>query len=69
MVEYCGKYIVGHGVGCGGRPGYRPWSCEDRAGILPASAGGAVVSVGCTVFQTWRGGVVARVLHIYERQW
>ena len=41
---------VGHGVGHGSRPGYRPWSCGDRAGVLPAPAGGVVVAVVCTVF-------------------
>ena len=64
VVEHCGKYTVGHGVGRGSCPGYRPWSCGDRAGVLPAPAGGVVVSVGCTVFQTWRGGVP----YIYVRQ-
>ena len=52
VVEYCRKYTVGHGVGRGSRP----WSCGDRAGILPAPAGGVMVTVGCTVFQTWRDG-------------
>ena len=59
-------------VGHGSRPRYRPWSCGDRAGVLPAPAGGVVIAVGCTVFQTWRGGVPwalqTRVLHIYVRQ-
>ena len=31
-------------------------SCGDRAGVLPAPAGGIVVAVGCTVLQMWRGG-------------
>ena len=72
VVEHCRKYTVGHGVGRGSRPGYRPWSCGDRAGVLPAPAGGVVIAVGCTVLQIWRGGVPwalqARVLHIYVRQ-
>ena len=64
---------MGHGVVRGNRPGYHPWSCGDRAGVLPAPAGGVVVSVGCTVFfQTWRGGVPwtlqAKVLHTHVRQ-
>ena len=67
-----GKYTVGHGVGRGSRPGYRPWSCEDRAGVLPAPAGGVVVAVGCTVLQMWRGGtpwaLQVRVLHTYVCQ-
>ena len=50
----------------GGRPGHRPWSCGDRAGILAAPAGGVVVTVGGTVLQEWRGGILkvlqARVL-------
>ena len=58
---------MGHGIGRGNRPGYRPWSCGDRAGVLPAPAGGVVVAVGCTVLQMWRGGVPwalqVRVLH------
>ena len=69
VVEYCRKYTVGHGVGRGSRPGYHPWSCKDRAGDLPAPAGGVVVAVGCTVLQMWRGGapwtLQVRVLHIY----
>ena len=72
VVEHCGKYIVGHGVGRDSRPGHRPRPCGDRAGVLTAPAGGVVVAVGCTVFQVWRGGVPralqARVLHIYVRQ-
>ena len=67
-----GSTLWGHGVGRGSHPGYRPGSCGDRAGILPAPAGGMVIAVGCTVFQVWRGGVPwalqARVLHIYVRQ-
>ena len=56
VVEYCRKYTVGHGVGRGSRPGYRLGLCGDRAGVLPALAGGMVVAIGCTVFQTWRDG-------------
>ena len=52
VVEYCRKYTVGHGVGRGSHP----WSCGDHAGVLPAPAGGVIVAVGCTVFQTWRDG-------------
>ena len=67
MVEHYRKYTVGHGVGHGSHPGYRPWSCGDRAGVLPAPAGGVVVAVGCTVLQMWCGGVPwalqVRVLH------
>ena len=54
VVGHCKKYTVGHGVRRGGRPGCRPWSCGDRAGILPTPAGGVVVAVGCSVLQTWR---------------
>ena len=72
VVEHCGKYTVGHGVGRGSRPRHRPRPCGDRAGVLTAPAGGVVIAVGCTVFQVWRGGVPwalqARVLHIYVRQ-
>jgi len=57
VVEYCRKYTVGRGVGRGSHPGYRPWSCGDRTGVLPAPAGSVVVSVGCTVF--FKRGVVA----------
>ena len=57
VVEHCKKYTVGHDVGHGSRPGYRLWSCGDRAGVLPAPAGGVVVAAGCTVLQMWRGGV------------
>ena len=68
VVEHCGKYTVGHGVGRGSHPGHRPRPCGDRAGALTAPAGGVVVAVGCTVFQMWRGGVPwalqARVLYI-----
>ena len=72
VVEYCRKYTVGRGVGRDSRPGYRPWSCGDRTGILPAPAGGVVVAVGCTVLQMWRGGapwaLQVRVLQIYVHQ-
>ena len=44
VVGYCRKYTVGHGVGRGSHPGYRPWSYGDRAGVLPAPAGGVVVA-------------------------
>ena len=54
VVEYCGKYTVGQGVGRDSRPGYRPRSCGDRAGVLPAPAGGVVVTVGRTGLQMWR---------------
>ena len=50
--EYCRKYTVGHGVRRGSRPGYRPWSCGDRAGVLPAPASGMFAAIGCTVLQT-----------------
>ena len=58
MVKYCRKYTVGHGIGRGSRPGCRPWSCGDRAGVLPTPAGGVVVTVGCTALQMWRDGVL-----------
>ena len=54
---------IAPGVRRGSRPGYRPWSCGDRAGVLPAPAGGVVVVVGCTVFHMWRG-VVLRALQV-----
>ena len=38
VVEHCGKYTVGYGAGRGSRPGHRPWSCGDRAGVLAAPA-------------------------------
>ena len=44
VVGYCRKYTVGHGDWRGGRPGYRPSSRGDRAGVLPAPAGGMVVA-------------------------
>ena len=72
VVEHCGKYTVGNGVGRGSHPGHRPRPCGDRADVLSAPAGGVVIAVGCAVFQVWRGGVPwalqARVLHIYVRQ-
>ena len=45
---------MGHGVGHGGHPGYRPWLRGDRAGLLPTHAGGMVVAVGCSVLPMWR---------------
>ena len=54
VVEHCGKYTVGHGVGRGSRPGCHPWSCGDRAGVLSTPAGGMVIAVGCSVLQMWR---------------
>ena len=50
VVGYYRKYTMGHGVGRGSCRGYRPWSCGDRAGILPVLAGGVVIAVGGTVF-------------------
>jgi hypothetical protein len=38
VVEHCGKYTVGYGARRGSRPGHRPWSCGDRAGVLAAPA-------------------------------
>ena len=67
-----GSTLWGHGIGRGSRPGYRPWSCGDRAGVLPAPAGGVIVAVGCIVLQMWRGGapwaLQVRVLHIFVHQ-
>ena len=40
VVEHCEKYTVGYGAGRDSRLGLRPWSCEDRAGVLVAPAGG-----------------------------
>ena len=57
VVEHCGKYTVGYGAGRGSRPGHRPWSCGDCAGVLAAPAGGVVVAVEGTVLQAWRGDV------------
>ena len=51
VVEHCGKYTVGYGVGRGSCPGHRPWSCRDRAGVLAAPAGGVVVAVGVPSFK------------------
>ena len=55
VVQHCGKYT--DGTGRDSRPGLRPWSCGDRAGVLVAPAGGVVVAVGGTVLQAWRGDV------------
>ena len=49
VVEHCGKYTMGYGAGRGSRPGHRPWSCGDRAGVLAAPAGGVIVAVWGTV--------------------
>jgi len=49
VVGHCWKYTVGRG----GRPGCRPWSCGDCAGVLPTPAGGVVVTVECSVLQMW----------------
>ena len=57
VIGYYRKYTVGHGIGRGSCRGYRPWSCGDRAGVLPVLAGGVVVAVGGTVFHMWHGGV------------
>ena len=54
VVEHYGKYTVGYGAWRGSRPGHRPWSCGDRAGVLAAPAGSVVVAVGGTVLQAWR---------------
>ena len=51
VAEYWRKYTVGHGVRRGSCPGYHPWSCGDRAGVLPAPAGGVVITVGCIGLQ------------------
>ena len=59
---------VGYGAGRGSRPGHRPWSCGDRAGVLAAPAGGVVVAVGGTVLQAWRGGI-PRVLQARVLSW
>ena len=58
VAEYCRKYTVGHGVRCGSRPGYRPCSCGDRAGVLPAPASGVTAfrgpcRSGSGVLQRW----------------
>src|SRR6185369_3493058 len=68
VVEHCGKYTLGYGAGRGSRPGHRPWSCGDRAGVLVAPAGSVVVAVGGTVLQAWRGGV-PRVLQARVLSW
>jgi len=58
VAEYCRKYTVGHGVRRGSRPGYRPWFCGDRAGVLPAPASGVMAfrgpcRSGSGVLQRW----------------
>ena len=41
------------GGGCRSRPGYRPWSCGDRAGVSPAPASGMVVAgVWSSIYDT-----------------
>jgi len=35
-----GSTLWGYGAGRGCRPGHRPWSCGDHAGVLAAPAGG-----------------------------
>ena len=40
VVEHCGKYTVGYGAGRGCRPGHRPRSCGDHAGVLAVPTGG-----------------------------
>jgi len=49
VVEHCRKYTVGYDAWRGSRPGRRPWTCEYRAGILAAPAGGMAVLVESTV--------------------
>ena len=44
VVGHYRKYTAGHGVRRGSHSGYRPWFCGDRAGVLPAPAGGVVVA-------------------------
>ena len=48
VADYCRKYTVLHWRvkrrACS-RPGCRPWSCGDRAGVLAAPAGGMVAPV------------------------
>ena len=66
VTEYCRKYTVGHGGGRRSRPGYRPWSCEDRAG-RPASPCRWHGCRWCMVVYIRRSGVQwalrTRVLH------
>src|SRR6185437_7459997 len=66
VVGHCRKYTVGQGGGRRSRPGYRPWSCEDRAG-RPASPCRRRGRRWCMVFYIQRGGVQwalrSRVLH------
>ena len=57
VVEHCRKCTVGYSIWRGSRPGRRPWSCRDHAGVLVAPAGGVVVAVGGTVLQAWRDDV------------
>jgi len=45
------------------RPGCRPWSCGNRAGVRAAPVGDMTVAVEGTVLQAWRGGV-PRVLRV-----
>ena len=49
VVEHFRKYTAGYGAWHGSRPGRRPWSCRDRAGVLVAPPGGVVVAVGGTI--------------------
>ena len=51
VVGHCKKYTVGHGVRRGGRPGCRPWSCGDCAGVLASPTGGVVVAAGIPSFR------------------
>ena len=46
VVEHCGEYTVGYGAGRGCRPGHRPWSCGDHAGVLVAPVGGVAAFRG-----------------------
>ena len=69
VVEHCRKYTVGHGGERRSHPGYRPWSCEDRAG-RPASPCRRRGRHWCMVFYIRRGGIRwalrTRVLHAPE---
>ena len=54
------------GGGHRSRPGYRPWSCRDRADVLPAPAGGVVVAgVWSSIYGAvaFSGALQTRVLH------
>ena len=66
VVGHCRKYTVGHGGVRRSRPGYHPWSCEDRAG-RPASPCRRRGRRWCMVFYIRRGGIQwalrTRVLH------